>query len=239
MTTTTHPRSKGKGSTSPERAEHRWPAVIAVVVALVLYVLLPSGFTPWLRYSVAGLCVLMLIPLVLLNPLRMRRQTPWSRGVSIALAIVLLLGNTIALAQLIVALLSTSEDSDGTLLLAATQVWSTQVVVFALLFWELDRGGPVTRAHAERDRLPTADIRFPQDEDADAVSEVARGSSKATGWTAGFIDYLYFSASNSMAFSPPDAMPLSARMKVLVGLQALAAFVLLVLVIARAVALLG
>ena len=229
----------GTVSTNAERAEHRWPAVIAVVVALVLYLLLPSGFTPWLRTVIAGLCVVMLIPLVILNPLRMRRQTTWSRAVSIALAISLLIGNTLALGQLIVALLSTSEDSDGTLLLAATQVWSTQVVAFALLFWELDRGGPVTRAHADRDRLPTADIRFPQDEDADAVSEVARGSSKATGWTAGYIDYLYFSASNSMAFSPPDAMPLTARMKALVGLQALGAFVLLVLVIARAVALLG
>jgi len=225
--------------TNPERAEHRWPAVIAVVVALVLYALLPSGFTPWLRYSVVGLCILLLIPLVLLNPLRMRRQTRWSRVASSGLAIVLLIANFVALVQLIAALLSTEEDSDGTLLLAATQVWATHAVVFALLFWELDRGGPVMRTLARRERIPRADLRFPQDEDADAVSEVARGSSKRTGWTPNFIDYLYFSLANCMAFSPPDAVPLTGRIKVLVGLQALAAFVVLVLVIARAVALLG
>ena len=225
--------------TNPERAEHRWPAIIAVVVALVLFALLPSGFTPWLRYGVVGLCAALLIPLVLLNPLRMRRETRWSRTISTALAWILLAANMVAFVQLIVALLGTQEDSDGTLLLAATQVWSTHVVVFALLFWELDRGGPVARALERRERLPSADLRFPQDEDADTVSEVARESSKRSGWTPNFIDYLYFSLANCMAFSPPDAVPLSARMKILVGLQALAAFVVLVLVIARAVALLG
>jgi len=239
-------RSAGAGldrasaaESSPDRAEHRWPAVIAVVVALVLYALLPSDFTPWLRFSVVGLCTLLLVPLVLINPLRMRRQTRGSRLASSALAIILLAANLVALVELIAALLSTDQDSDGTLLLAATQVWATHVVVFALLFWELDRGGPVMRALGRRERIPRADLRFPQDEDADAVSEVARGSSKRSGWTPNFIDYLYFSAANCMAFSPPDAVPLSSRMKVLVGVQALAAFVVLVLVIARAVALLG
>lgn len=243
---TPDPRSAKTGTdptspaeSSPERSEHRWPAVIAVVVALVLYALLPSDFTPWLRYSVVALCALLLIPLVLLNPLRMRRQTRWSRLVSTALAVILLAANLVAFVELIILLLGTDQDEDGTLLLAATQVWATHVVVFALLFWEMDRGGPVMRALARRERIPRADLRFPQDEDADAVSEVARGSSKRSGWTPNFIDYLYFSAANCMAFSPPDAVPLSSRMKVLVGLQALAAFVVLVLVIARAVALLG
>lgn len=222
---------------SPERSEHRWPAVIAVALTLALYALLPSGFTPWLRFGVVGLGIVLLVPLVLLNPLRMRRQTRWSRIVSTGLAIILIVANHVALVQLIAALLATDQDSDGTLLLAATQVWAAQVVVFALLFWEIDRGGPVMRALASRERIPRADLRFPQDEDADAVSEVARGSSKRSGWTPNFIDYLYFSLSNCMAFSPPDAVPLTSRMKALVGLQALAAFI--VLVIARAVALLG
>ncbi|MGN6443024.1 MAG: hypothetical protein ACTHL6_14150 [Arthrobacter sp.] len=43
----------------------------------------------------------------------------------------------------------------------------------------------------------------------DAVKEVAAGSSVKTGWTASFVDYVYFSLSNSMAFSPTDTMPLS------------------------------
>ncbi|HWL59986.1 MAG TPA: hypothetical protein VNQ48_03775 [Microbacteriaceae bacterium] len=235
MATSEDPRA----THSPERAEHRWPAVAAVVVALVLYATLPSDFTPWLRYSVVGLCVLLIIPLIVFNPLRLSRQTQWSRRLSTALAIVLAIANQIALVELVILLLQTDSDEDGTLLLAATQVWTTHVIAYALLYWELDRGGPVVRATAPRSEIPPADIRFPQDEDADAVAEVAAGSSVRSGWTAGFIDYLYFSLSNTMAFSPPDAMPLTGRMKILVGIQALAGFVVLVLVIARAVSLLG
>ena len=103
----------------------------------------------------------------------------------------------------------------------------------------MDRGGPVVRTTVAREDLPDADIRFPQDEDHDTVIEVARKSSKTANWTASFVDYAYFSASNTMAFSPPDALPLTARAKVLVGLQAFGGFVILVLVIARAVSLLG
>lgn len=221
------------------RTEHRWPAVIAVLVALALYAFLPSSFFPVLRYAVVILGVALLVPLVIINPVRMNTEKPWSRRLSIALTILLAVANAVALVQLITQLLQTSSDEDGTLLLAAAQVWSTNVIVFALIYWEMDRGGPVVRTTAARADLPQADVRFPQDENADTVIEVARGSSQKSDWTASFIDYLYFSLTNSMAFSPPDAMALSTRAKVLVGLQALAGYVILVLVIARSVALLG
>ena len=222
-----------------DRTEHRWPAIIAVLLALALYALLPSSFLPIVRYTVVVVGLALLIPLIIINPIRMRTERPWSRRLSIVLTLVLTLANTFALVQLIYLLVQAKSDEDGTLLLAAAQVWVTHVIVFALIYWELDRGGPVVRTITPRDQLPQADIRFPQDEDADNVIEVARGSSQKSNWTASFIDYAYFSLSNTMAFSPPDAMPLSTRVKVLVGLQALAGFVILVLVIARAVSLLG
>lgn len=222
-----------------DRTEHRWPAVGAVVVALGLYAFLPSEFLPVFRYSVVGVCLVLLVPMIAINPVRLVKQTPWSRRASVALTIVLAIANHIALVQLVIALLQAKKDDSGTLLLAATQVWITLVIVYALIYWEMDRGGPVVRTTAPRDKLPVADIRFPQDEDHDAIVEVAKGSSGKSDWTASFVDYAYFALSNSMAFSPPDAMPLSGRAKILVGLQALAAYVILVLVIARAVSLLG
>jgi hypothetical protein len=225
---------EGKG-----RPEHRWPAVASILVALTLYALLPSSFLPQVRVAVVVVCLALLIPIVIVNPVRMRTQTAWSRWLSIGLTALLALANSVAIAQLIVLLVIAKSDEDGTLLLAAAQVWATHVIAFALIYWEMDRGGPVVRTLAARKDLPDADIRFPQDEDHDAVVEVARGSSAKSNWTAGFIDYLYFSASNTMAFSPPDAMPLTARAKILVGVQALGGFVILVLVIARAVSLLG
>lgn len=71
------------------------------------------------------------------------------------------------------------------------------------------------------------DFRFPQEDDG------------PTPWRPGFVDYLYFALSNMMAFSPTDVMPLTTRAKALMGFQALTGFVLLALVISRAVNILG
>jgi uncharacterized membrane protein len=225
---------------SPQaRAEHRWPAVLALLIALGLYATLPSAFLPGLRYTVVAVGLAMLIPLLILNPRRLHKETRWSKNLATGQALLLVAANGFALVQLII-LLTTSGNSNGpTILLAALQIWVTNIIAFALVFWELDRGGPVSRRHADRKDMPVADFRFPQDEDHDAIDEVAARSSKRTGWVASFVDYLYFSLSNSMAFSPTDTMPLSGRAKVMMGLEAAGGFVLLALVIARAVSLLS
>jgi uncharacterized membrane protein len=221
------------------RAEHRWPAVIALLLALGLYATLPSTFLPPLRYTVVAIGLLMLIPLIGLNPARLRRQTRWSKYLATGQALLLVAANEVALVQLIILLTSSGKQDGPTLLLAALQVWVTNIIGFALVYWELDRGGPVSRRHTERKDLPAADFRFPQDEDHDAVEEVATRSSVKTGWVASFVDYLYFSASNSMAFSPTDTMPLSPRAKIFMVIEAAGGFVLLALVIAHAVALIN
>jgi len=221
------------------RAEHRWPAVAALLVAITLYALLPSSFLPELRYTAVAIAALMFIPLIAVNPLRFHRQTTWSRRLSVGQVLFLGAANQVALGQLVYALVHADKSDGPELLLAAAQVWITNVIVFALIYWEMDRGGPVTRTQAKRADLPRADFRFPQDEDHDAVREVAVRSSNTSDWTASYVDYLYFSASNSMAFSPTDAMPLSHRAKALMGLESFAGFVILALVIARAVSLLG
>ena len=221
------------------RAEHRWPAVAALLVAITLYALLPSSFLPELRYTAVAIAALMFIPLIAVNPLRFHRQTSWSRRLSVGQVLFLGAANQVALGQLVYALVHADKSDGPELLLAAAQVWITNVIVFALIYWEMDRGGPVTRTQAKRADLPRADFRFPQDEDHDAVREVAVRSSNTSDWTASYVDYLYFSASNSMAFSPTDAMPLSHRAKLLMLIESFAGFVILALVIARAVSLLG
>jgi hypothetical protein len=123
---------------------------------------------------------------------------------------------------MLIARLVVPSTSGGSLLLGAMQVWITNVIGFGLLFWELDRGGPVARRKLPRKELPAADWRFSQDENDDAVVEVAAGSSKTSGWVPIFVDYLYVSLTNSSAFSPTDTMPLTSRAKALMGLQATA-----------------
>jgi hypothetical protein len=83
--------------------------------------------------------------------------------------------------------------------------------------------------------MAPADFRFSQDENDDAVTEVAVGASGQADWVPTLIDYLYVSLTNSSAFSPTDTMPLSPRAKILMSVEATAALLTSVLVIARAV----
>jgi hypothetical protein len=220
------------------KGENRLPPAAAVVVAGALYALLPESLLFAPRLIVPALELVLLVALVVHNPRRLTRQTRWSRLVSLALAAVVTVTNLVALG-LLVADLVRSSPGGATLLLAALQVWATNVLAFALLYWELDRGGPVSRTQLPRERLPLADFRFTQDETADTVVEVAAGSSEKSDWIPRFVDYLYLSTTNSSAFSPTDTMPLSSRAKVLMGVQATAALLTSLLVIARAVGALG
>ena len=222
------------------RAESRWPAFAAIVIALTLYALLPSSFPLWVRLLVTAIGAGLLVPAIVINPLETTRQKPWSRPLALILTLLLAVANEVDLVLLLVRLLQPADGSQApVLLLSAAQVWVVNIIAFSLIMWQFDRGGPVVRTQAKRSELPEADFRFPQDEDYDSVAEVEAGSSRKSDWTANFVDYLYFSLSNAMAFSPPDAVPLTNRAKIFVGIEALGAYVLLVLVIARAVSSLG
>ncbi|WP_082619836.1 hypothetical protein [Terrabacter sp. Soil811] len=214
-----------------------WPA-LAVVVAALAYAVLPESLLVGPRLAIPALELVLLGALVVTNPRRLVRQTRWSRGVSIALACVVIATNLFALGMLVRSLTS-SEPGGLPLLLAGMQVWLTNVIGFGLLFWEIDRGGPVARHTVVRDRLPPADWRFSQDENQDAITEVAATSSARSNWRPELVDYLYVSLTNSSAFSPTDTMPLSARAKSLMGLEATAALLTSLLVVARAVGALG
>lgn len=214
--------------------EHRLPPALAVVVAAVAYGTLPTKLFFGPRLLVPLIEAALLVAVLITNPRRLDKRSRWSRGTSMVLVVVVVLTNLAALVVLIAELVQSSPKG-GSLLLAAMQVWLTNVIGFALLFWEIDRGGPVARRTMRRDELPAADWRFSNDEDDDAVEEVAVTASGNSGWVPIFIDYLYLSLTNSSAFSPTDSMPLSSRAKALMGLEATAALFTSLLVVARAV----
>ena len=114
--------------------------------------------------------------------------------------------------------------SDATSLLrSGGSIWLTNVVVFALWYWEFDRGGPGARAEA-RNHVP--DFLFPQMTDPDLASP---------HWAPSFFDYLYMSFTNSSAFSPTDVLPLTRWAKALMMAQSATSLTVVALVIARAV----
>jgi len=211
------------------------PAVVAVLVGIALYVTLPSELVLGTRFVVPALEVALLVPLISVNPARFQRETRWSRALSIALVGVIGAANLFSLSLLINALISGKASNGKHLLLAALGVWLTNIIVFGLAYWELDRGGPVKRTQLPRHQLPDADFRFSQDENDDSIVEVAVSSSAKADWVPTLVDYLYVSVTNSTAFSPTDTMPLSTRAKILMSVQSMAALITSVLVIARAV----
>jgi hypothetical protein len=109
------------------------------------------------------------------------------------------------------------------LILAGIVLWVTNVLLFGLWYWELDRGGPIAR-QLDPDALP--DFLFPQMTEPRLAPE---------GWRPIFVDYLYTSFTNATAFSPTDTMPLTPIAKVLMTVQSAAALVTVALVLARAV----
>jgi hypothetical protein len=228
-------RRRGRGG---RRGEARLPAAIATVAAIALYSLLPDTLILGPRYVVPALEVLLLVALFVVNPRRLTRETRWSRVLSLVLVGLVAVANLVALVLLIRALVATHLQDGRSLLLAALQVWLTNIFAFGLLYWELDRGGPVARSRTPRDRLPPADFRFSQDENHDAVQEVAATASKVADWVPSFVDYLYVSITNSTAFSPTDTMPLSTRAKLFMSVESVAALITSVLVIARGVGIL-
>ena len=235
MATPRPERSRGADDREVDRpGEVRLPASAATVLAICLYAALPDRLIVGPRLVVPVLEAALLIVLVLVNPWRLTRRSRWMRLVSLSLIGLIAAGNLIALGLLVHALVSGQKQQASVLLTAALQVWVTDVLVFALAYWELDRGGPVSRQHSPRPQMPAADFRFSHDEDHDAVDEVARSAS-VHGWTPAFVDYLYVSLTNSSAFSPTDTMPLSPRAKILMGTEATAALLTTLLIVASGV----
>lgn len=205
------------------------------MVGALLYAALPSNLTFGTRFVVPVLELLLLIPLVAVNPRRFTRETRASRAVSLGLVGVIGAANLLSLIYLVDALVSGEAGDSKKLLLAALQVWLTNIIVFGLAYWEIDRGGPVKRTQVPREKLPAADFRFSQDENGESVVEIAVSSSEKADWMPTLVDYLYVSITNSTAFSPTDTMPLSTRAKLMMSVQCMSALVISVLVIAKAV----
>jgi hypothetical protein len=225
-------------TSTARRGEARLPSALVVIAAIALYALLPEQLILGPRLVIPALEVVLLAALIIVNPRRMTRDNPWERAAALTLVGLIAVANAVALILLLRQLVTTDNSRAVELLIAAGQVWLTNVIVYGLAYWELDRGGPVARTHLPRHQLARADFRFPQDEDHDAIAEVARRSSAKSGWVPGFVDYLYVSITNSSAFSPTDTMPLTPRAKLLMAAESVSALMISVLVVAFGVGLL-
>jgi hypothetical protein len=207
----------------------------APVLALALGVLLVLALVSWnegweLLNSVRWwIWLVPAVPEVVLLVDLLGASLARSRRIALVLLGVLVLGNLVGLTILVAGLVTTStRDLGGVeLLMTGAAIWVTNVIVFGFWFWEVDAGGPVARAVHTRS---APDFQFPQYENPSLASPA---------WSPNVWDYLYVSLTNSIAFSPTDAMPLTRRAKALMALGSFISVVAVLLVAARAVNVLG
>lgn len=204
------------------RPEPRWPASLALVVCIALYVVLPSRLVIGPRWLVPALIVLPLIPLSLRRH-RHPNESPLVRRVTIVLIALISVANVLSMALLVHHLLTSAVTQGRELVYSAVSIWITNVVIFGLWFWEIDRGGPHRRA-GHTTSWP--DLQFPQMENPALAPP---------DWYPHFTDYLYTSLANGTSFAPADAMPLSARAKALFAAESIVSLVTFAVVAARAV----
>ena len=216
-----------------EDVESRWEAApaVAAVIALQLVLALVSlerhwklwGLAWWLWLIAVGPEAVLLGLLAWGSARRMLEQIGHRRNAALILLGVISLDNAVALVALIGSLVSGQERSGAQLLLKGTTIWGTNVIAYGLWFWALDRGGPVRRREPNP-RPP--DFQFPQMENPQLAEP---------GWHPRLLDYIYISFTNSIAFSPTDAMPLTRWAKFLMLTESAVSAMSILLVAARAV----
>jgi hypothetical protein len=218
---------------SEEELESRWeaaPGVVLVMAAQLVLALVSkaqgwtmSGSSWWAWLIPLAPEVVLLLLLTWERPRRRLAQAGLRRTAALSVLGLISLANALLLVALITSLVHGHTSSGVQLLMEGSAVWGTNVVVFALWFWAWDRGGPVRR---RRPDPPPPDFQFPQMENPQLAEP---------GWHPHFVDYVYVSFTNSIAFSPTDAMPLTRPAKLLMlGGSAVSALTIL-LVAARAV----
>ncbi len=201
-----------------------------------MYVTLPPRLTIGPVWAAPAIVLALLVPLSILTP-RRHRETRRTRFWSIALIAIVNFFNLASVLFLVGGLFRPEKaalHSAAILLRTGAQIWATNILVFALWFWELDGDGPDARAHAgSATEIEGADFLFPQ-----MTILLAGGGAMACidkRWKPQFIDYLYLAFTNSTAFSPTDTMPLSRWAKILMTVEALISLITIALVVARSI----
>ena len=212
------------------RYEHRWPVAIAILVVIGLLALLPGRiklFADWFPYAIGILEITPIIAVELTkgNP----RWIRFERIVTLLFVVLIVVGTIVNLASLIQKMIQHSTEIGGLQLFASSiAVWTTNILAFSMLYWQIDSGG----SEARMNHIGThPDFLFSQQ---GAPAEVV-----PPDWRPDFVDYLYLGFTTATAFSPTDVLPMTSRGKLLMMLNSSISLLTLVVVAARAINILG
>jgi uncharacterized membrane protein len=212
--------------TTSRLPERRWPMAVAVLVAIGLQVITPhtGRLVFWWVFPV--LEVAALVAVMIRDPGRIDRRTRQARRATLGLIVLLTAGTLGGLVVLMLDIVDKNyapQVGATALLGRGAALWVTNVVVFSLWFWELDRGGAAERAAVSN--IPPS-FGFPEE----AMPELA-----PQGWMPRYVDYLYLSFTNATAFSPTDTLPVQTWAKMTMMGESVISLLTAILVIARAI----
>jgi uncharacterized membrane protein len=214
---------------APGFVEPRWPVALSIAtfiaITVVLHFAVPERESLGPAWLVPTVELLMLCTLLAADPTRIVERRWWLRRFSLTLVFILAAAVGASTVKLIVDLIGGGgvTDSATPLLASGGLVWAGNALIFGLLYWLLDSGGPVARHLGER---PYPDFAFSQQ----LSPELA-----PPGWRPLYVDYLILGITTSTAFSPTDVMPMRAWSKLMMALQSIISLLVIGLVIARAV----
>lgn len=212
-----------------------WLPALAALVAAILFARLPDQFifgahqtvATVVRWLVPALILVLLCALIVIHweELRIHHtiRSLLRRRMAITLIAIISAANVLSVFLLVRFIINGGHSSGHQLVVSAIDIWWTNIIVFGLWFWELDRGGPAARAHGNESE---PDFLFPQMATPDLFPKPIQ---------PGFVDYFYISFTNAAAFSPTDTMPLTSRAKLLMLAEAGISLLTLLMVASRAV----
>ena len=175
-------RSRSVGPGAPLAGTDR-----GVVRRRLVFLALPSDLTVGPRWLFPAIIGVLIVPTVVSH--RTGRHHI-DRILGFAITSLVTLAMVMSVILLILAL-PLHKESPAALLLSATSLWSTNILVFALWYWRLDAGGPHGRdarsGHSEGAFL------FPQ-MTMPTQAKVAAGPRR---WSPNFLDYLFLAFNTS------------------------------------------
>ena len=209
--------------------ENRWLVALAVLVAFLLVILLPGRIKTFPDWVLSGLVIAVIGLEIALSLATVK--TMWLRIEKVVTeAFVLVAGGALifnfgyVLRQMVH---GSPRLSSLTLLESSIAVWVTNLLLFSLVYWRMDRGGPEARANQVKNK---PDWLFPQEGVVDKAP---------TDWGPTFVDYLFLAFSTATAFSTTDVLPMTSRAKALMMAESLVSLVTIIAVVARAINTLG
>jgi len=208
------------------RLESRWPPAIALLLLVIVNHVLPKHviFLPvWVSYVCSSAVLAAMAAAAMTHG-----SAHWLR---IERTMIMLLGalyvvNTGAQLADMVGIIAIHPKGGNpyALLSSAVGIWMENVVIFSLLFWQIDGGGPYGRARGGIQRGP--DWEFP-------TPPTTAGA--PSDWAPQYLDYFFLAYNTATAFSPTDALPYTHRAKMLMTLESTISLVTLVVVLSRAI----